>query len=68
MALSFYPKTRNQPNIEFTNMNSYYDGLRENSFTTNIMKLESQNRLPYDMPVCATITTGWINFRMRGML
>ena len=32
MALPFYPKLYDEPELEFRNMNSAYNGIRENDF------------------------------------
>ena len=67
----FIQKLEDQPNIEFTNMNSYYDGLRENSFNNEYYEAWKVGKTGYPMiDACmrSLITTGWINFRMRAML
>ena len=67
----FIQKLEDQPNIEFTNMNSYYDGLRENSFNNEYYEAWKIGKTGYpmiDSCLRSLITTGWINFRMRAML
>lgn len=67
----FIQKLEDQPSIEFKNMHSGYDGLRENDFNEEYFKAWQKGMTGYPMvDACmrALMATGWINFRMRAML
>ncbi len=67
----FMQKLEDAPRIEFENMHSAYDGLRENDFNTDFFDAWKQGKTGYPMvDACmrALIATGWLNFRMRAML
>ena len=71
MHCHFIEELEDQPNIEFTNMNSCYDGLRENDFNNEYYEVWKTGKIGYpmiDACMCPLITIGWINFRMRAML
>ena len=64
-------KLEDEPRIEFENMNSAFDGLRDDSFDQERFDAWARGRTGYPMiDACmrALIATGWINFRMRAML
>lgn len=67
----FMQKMEDQPTIEFENMNSAYDGLREDAFDQAKFQAWCDGQTGYPMvDACmrALHQTGWINFRMRAML
>lgn len=67
----FIQKLEDEPQIEFRNMHSAYDGLRENDFNHEYFECWKAGKTGYPMiDACmrALIHTGWINFRMRAML
>jgi deoxyribodipyrimidine photo-lyase len=67
----FMQKMEDQPSIEFENMNSAFDGLREHEFDRTKFEAWCDGRTGYPMvDACmrALRQTGWINFRMRAML
>lgn len=67
----FIQKLEDQPSIEFKNMHSGYDGLRENNFNDEYFQAWKRGMTGYPMvDACmrALRATGWINFRMRAML
>ena len=67
----FIQKLEDEPNIEFKNLHSAYDGLREPEFNYDYFNAWKEARTGYPMiDACmrALKATGWINFRMRAML
>ena len=67
----FIQKYYDQPEIEYTNMNRAYDGLRENSFNENYYEAWKNGNTGYPfVDACMRYlkNKGWINFRMRAML
>jgi deoxyribodipyrimidine photo-lyase len=67
----FMQKLEDAPRIEFENVHSAYNDLRENSFRDDYFTAWKLGRTGYPMiDACmrALTTTGWINFRMRAML
>ncbi len=67
----FIQKLEDDPRIEFENMHTGYDGLREDDFNEEYFKAWAEGRTGYPMvDACmrALIATGWLNFRMRAML
>ena len=67
----FMQKLEDEPRIEFENMHSAYNGLRENDFNHEYFEAWKAGKTGYPMvDACmrALITTGWLNFRMRAML
>ena len=67
----FIQKFYDQPEIEYTNMNRAYDGLRENSFNENYYEAWKNGNTGYPfVDACMRYlkNKGWINFRMRAML
>lgn len=67
----FIQKLEDEPRIEFQNMHTAYDGLRENDFNDEYFKAWKKGETGYPMiDACmrALVATGWLNFRMRAML
>ena len=67
----FIQKLEDEPNIEFRNFHSLYDGLRENEFNDLFFDAWKNGQTGYPMvDACMRflILNGWINFRMRAML
>lgn len=67
----FIQKLEDEPRIEFQNMHSAYNGLREDSFNHEYFEAWKMGETGYPMiDACmrALIATGWLNFRMRAML
>jgi|TARA_B110000914_G_scaffold2017_1_gene1739 deoxyribodipyrimidine photo-lyase len=67
----FIQKLEDEPRIEFENMHSAYNGIRENDFNNVYFEAWKTGRTGYPMvDACmrALIATGWLNFRMRAML
>ncbi|MFT7235633.1 MAG: deoxyribodipyrimidine photo-lyase [Methylophagaceae bacterium] len=67
----FIQKLEDEPRLEFENLHSGYDGLREDEFNTSHFEAWKAGETGYPMiDACmrALIATGWINFRMRAML
>lgn len=67
----FIQKLEDDPRIEFENMHSAYNGLREKDFNTDYFTAWQKGNTGYPMiDACmrALIVTGWLNFRMRAML
>ena len=67
----FIQKLESQPSLEFNNMASAYDGLRENAFDQARFDAWVAGRTGYPMvDACmrALAATGWLNFRMRAMI
>ena len=67
----FIQKLEDEPTIEFRNVNSAFDGLRENEFRTDWFEAWQQGRTGYPMvDACmrSLLAGAWINFRMRAML
>ncbi len=67
----FIQKLEDDPRIEFENMHSAYNGLRENEFNTEYFDAWKIGKTGYPMvDACmrSLIATGWLNFRMRAML
>lgn len=67
----FIQKLEDEPQIEFENMHSAYDGIREPYFSQEFFEAWKQGKTGYPMiDACmrCLIATGWINFRMRAML
>lgn len=67
----FIQKLESQPELEFKNMASVYDGLREPEFDSARFDAWREGRTGYPMvDACMRYlsTTGWLNFRMRAMV
>ena len=67
----FMQKLEDQPSIEFENMNSAYNGLREDVFDQDLFDAWCAGQTGYplvDACMRCLHQTGWINFRMRAML
>lgn len=67
----FMQKLEDEPAIEFYNMHSAYNGLRESYFSEVLFAAWCQGKTGYPMiDACmrSLIATGWLNFRMRAML
>ena len=67
----FIQKLEDDPSIEFKNMHSQYDGIRENEFNEDffIAWKNGVTGFPFlDACMRSLKTYGWINFRMRAML
>ena len=67
----FIQKMESEPELEFTNLHTGYDGLRENDWSEeNFFALtNAQTGWPLvDACVVMLRETGWLNFRMRAML
>ena len=67
----FMQKLEDEPRIEFENLHSAYNGLRENDFNDTYFQAWKEARTGYplvDACMRALKATGWINFRMRAML
>ncbi|OYV37172.1 MAG: hypothetical protein B7Z83_05180 [Thiomonas sp. 20-64-5] len=67
----FMQKLEDQPDIEFHNFASAYDGLREAEFNRAHFDAWREGRTGFPMvDACMRClnTTGWLNFRMRAML
>ncbi len=67
----FIQKLYDEPEIEFRNMNSAYNGIRENDFNEkfNVAWENGNTGFPFvDACMRYLKKNGWINFRMRAML
>ncbi|MCG5496412.1 FAD-binding domain-containing protein [Ectothiorhodospira variabilis] len=67
----FMQKLEDQPSIEFANLHRACDGLREDAFDVERMRLWQQGLTGYplvDACMRALRDHGWINFRMRAMV
>lgn len=67
----FIQKLEQRPAIEFNNVHSGFDGMRENDFDGERFAAWAAGRTGYpliDACMRALIDEGWINFRMRAML
>lgn len=67
----FIQKLEDAPRIEFDNMHSAYNGLRENTFNDAYFDAWKAGKTGFPMvDACmrALTATGWLNFRMRAML
>ena len=67
----FIQKMEDQPQIEFSNLHSAYDGIRENKFDYakfHSWKFGNTGFPMVDACMRSLIATGWLNFRMRAML
>lgn len=67
----FMQKLEDEPRIEFENMHTAYNGLREDYFNPEYFEAWKMGKTGYPMvDACmrALIATGWLNFRMRAML
>lgn len=67
----FIQKLESEPQIEFQNMNSSYNGLRENEFNEDYFKAWCEGKTGFPMiDACmrSLHVNGWINFRMRALL
>ena len=67
----FMQKLESQPSLEWQNMASVYDGLREDEFDASRFEKWCAGETGYPMvDACMRYLrhTGWINFRMRAML
>ena len=67
----FIQKLEDQPQIEFNNLHSAYDGVRENEFDYakfHSWKFGKTGFPMVDACMRSLIATGWLNFRMRAML
>lgn len=67
----FMQKLEDEPRIEFENLHSAYNGLREGDFNQSYFSAWKEGKTGYPMiDACmrALIDTGWLNFRMRAML
>ena len=67
----FIQKLEDEPRIEYENLHTAYNGLRENAFNDAYFTAWKQGNTGYPMiDACmrSLIATGWLNFRMRAML
>jgi deoxyribodipyrimidine photo-lyase len=67
----FIQKLESEPEIEWQNMHSGYDGLRESEFNQEYFEALKAGRTGWPMvDACVVMLreTGWLNFRMRAML
>ncbi len=67
----FIQKLEDEPRIEFENLHSAYDGLREDDFNDYFFEAWKSGMTGYPMvDACmrALTATGWLNFRMRAMV
>jgi len=67
----FIQKLESEPEIEWRNMHQGYDDLREQDFNLEFFEALKEARTGWPMvDACVTMLreTGWLNFRMRGML
>jgi len=67
----FIQKFYDQPDIEYTNMNTAFDGIRENSFNEAYFEAWKNGTTGFPfVDACMRYlkNKGWINFRMRAML
>ena len=67
----FIQKLESEPQIEFVNMHSAYDGMRASSPDQTKLAAWQQGQTGYPMiDACMRMlnATGWVNFRMRAML
>jgi len=67
----FIQKLEQRPAIEFENVHSGFDGMRENDFDAERFQAWAEGRTGYpliDACMRALHHDGWINFRMRAML
>tara|TARA_B100000886_G_scaffold179531_1_gene123104 strand:+ start:5618 stop:7075 length:1458 start_codon:yes stop_codon:yes gene_type:complete len=67
----FIQKLYDEPEIEFRNMNSAYNGIRENDFNEDYFLVWKKGLTGYPfVDACMRYLkyNGWINFRMRAML
>ena len=67
----FMQKLEDEPRIEFENMHSAYNGLREHNVNPAYFEAWKMGKTGYPMvDACmrALVATGWLNFRMRAML
>ena len=67
----FIQKIEDEPCIEFKNLHSAYDGLREYDFNDEYFEAWKTGMTGYPMvDACmrALAATGWLNFRMRAMV
>lgn len=67
----FMQKLEDEPQLEFRNLNSAYDGLREDEFNDEFFSAWAEGRTGYpliDACMRALHQQRWINFRMRAML
>ena len=67
----FIQKLYDEPEIEFKNLNSAFDGLREDNFNTYYYEAWKNGNTGYPfIDACMRYLklNGWINFRMRAML
>ena len=67
----FIQKLEDQPRIEFENMHSLYNDLRESDFNKEFFNAWKHGKTGYpliDACMRCLIATGWLNFRMRAML
>ena len=67
----FIQKLESEPEIEFKNMNSCYNGLREDCFNPTYFEAWKSGHTGYPMiDACMRFltATGWLNFRMRALL
>jgi len=67
----FIQKFYDQPDLEYTNMNTAFDGIRENSFNDAYFEAWKNGTTGYPfVDACMRYlkNKGWINFRMRAML
>ncbi|MFB6346571.1 MAG: deoxyribodipyrimidine photo-lyase/cryptochrome family protein [bacterium] len=67
----FMQKLEDEPRIEFENLATSYDGLREDDFDEHLHRAWCEGRTGFPMvDACmrALHESGWINFRMRAML
>jgi len=67
----FIQKLESEPAIEFRNINSAYDGMREHAFNRERFERWASGTTGWpfvDACMRSLINGGWINFRMRAML
>lgn len=67
----FIQKLEDEPRIEYENLHTAYNGLREHQFNEDFFTAWKTGNTGYPMiDACmrSLIATGWLNFRMRAML
>ncbi|MDP2226936.1 MAG: deoxyribodipyrimidine photo-lyase/cryptochrome family protein [Moraxellaceae bacterium] len=67
----FIQKLETEPSLEFRNMHSGYDGLREGEFRADVCGAWARGETGWplvDACMKSLTATGWLNFRMRAML
>lgn len=67
----FIQKLESEPKIEFENVNTAFNGMRESSLNKSFLESWEKGETGYpiiDACMRALIKNGWLNFRMRAML